>query len=410
MSTLNEQDRANLAAYLDGELDAPTSQALEEKINLDPEARKEVDALKRTWGMLDFLPKPSPSAGFTHRTLDRLSLEKMGGRLRRGQNHRFALWIRSIMWVAGILVTTGIGFAVGHLLAPNHPEKIVAVQVQQPPPSPVPPTPPKPGPVSDLEWMKNQPKALRDQYEGLAGAAKSALVAKLRLEEQARHQEWLIASRFWSQLDKGLPLPARLTDFAQDVQTFVNEYLRPTLSRDEESRLAKASGQWPLYPLLLVELADKHPPALPGDKGPKTFAELPTEVKNKFKNKAGTVSPKLLKAEGHWPGFAIMLTTIASGKKGNYVLPHELWPTSRNGLSAQMQEFMDQKLAKVLDAEDRLRLNSVDGKWPDYPVAIAGIAANIISRCRGTRCRARVNDGTITGCRRGTDNDSGQAT
>ena len=37
MSTLNDRDRENLTAYLDGELDRKTAQALEAKINLDPE-------------------------------------------------------------------------------------------------------------------------------------------------------------------------------------------------------------------------------------------------------------------------------------------------------------------------------------------------------------------------------------
>ena len=34
--------------------------------------------MKQTWGMLDFLPKASPSANFTNRTMERLSLEKVG--------------------------------------------------------------------------------------------------------------------------------------------------------------------------------------------------------------------------------------------------------------------------------------------------------------------------------------------
>src|SRR3954447_17630424 len=112
MSSLNDQDRENLTAYLDGELEEEAAQALEAKINLDPEARKEVDALKQTWGMLDYLPKPQPASGFTHRTLERLSLEKMSNALQTGKmaQQRAAFWGRLIGWPAAILVATAVGF------------------------------------------------------------------------------------------------------------------------------------------------------------------------------------------------------------------------------------------------------------------------------------------------------------
>src|SRR5579862_6854759 len=71
-SRLTEQERADLVAYLDGELDAETSHALEAKLARDPAARTEVEQLRRTWELLDFLPKPEPSPNFTHRTMERI--------------------------------------------------------------------------------------------------------------------------------------------------------------------------------------------------------------------------------------------------------------------------------------------------------------------------------------------------
>src|SRR5439155_7859892 len=74
---LNEDEKAELVAYLDGELDEAATQAVEAKIATDPDARAEIDALKQTWGMLDFLPKASPSPNFTNRTMERLTLENV---------------------------------------------------------------------------------------------------------------------------------------------------------------------------------------------------------------------------------------------------------------------------------------------------------------------------------------------
>jgi anti-sigma factor RsiW len=121
MSTLNEQDRENLSAYLDGELDEETAQALEAKINLDPEARKEVDALKQAWGMLDYLPKPPPSTGFTNRTMERLSLEKIGRAIKTGKmpRHRAISWVGVAGWAAAVVVAVGVGLGAGQVIFPK---------------------------------------------------------------------------------------------------------------------------------------------------------------------------------------------------------------------------------------------------------------------------------------------------
>ena len=49
MSSLSEEDRANLVAYLDGELDDDAARALEAKLSLDPDARAEAETLRKTW-------------------------------------------------------------------------------------------------------------------------------------------------------------------------------------------------------------------------------------------------------------------------------------------------------------------------------------------------------------------------
>jgi anti-sigma factor RsiW len=124
MSTLSAEDRANLTAYLDGELDAKTAQALEAKINLDPDARKEVEALKQTWGMLDHLPKASPAARFTERTLRRLSTEQVK-KLAKSKT-RLHVFGRATAWTSAIVVAAGVGLGAGKLLAPKPPNETEA--------------------------------------------------------------------------------------------------------------------------------------------------------------------------------------------------------------------------------------------------------------------------------------------
>jgi anti-sigma factor RsiW len=108
-SALTEQERADLVAYLDGELGRAESQALDAKLSLHPEARAEADALRRAWDLLDFLPRREPSPSFTERTMSRLplaSVRRRPGVVRRG---RGPFWWGG--WAAAVLLAALGGYA-----------------------------------------------------------------------------------------------------------------------------------------------------------------------------------------------------------------------------------------------------------------------------------------------------------
>ena len=63
---------AELIAYLDGELEASDARRIEDQLDRDPKLRARADALKRSFDLLDFLPKPEPSSNFATRTMDKL--------------------------------------------------------------------------------------------------------------------------------------------------------------------------------------------------------------------------------------------------------------------------------------------------------------------------------------------------
>jgi anti-sigma factor RsiW len=58
-----------LVAYLDGELNPKAAEALAAQLNRDANLRAEVEALQRTWDILDVLPQPLPSSTFASRTV-----------------------------------------------------------------------------------------------------------------------------------------------------------------------------------------------------------------------------------------------------------------------------------------------------------------------------------------------------
>ncbi len=109
---LTEQEKVDLVAFLDGELTGEAARSLETKLSLDPAARAEAEALKRTWDLLDFLPKPEPSPTFTNRTLEKLAPVPTTALRKEGPRRR--PWLRYVGWAAALAVAASLGFlAVG---------------------------------------------------------------------------------------------------------------------------------------------------------------------------------------------------------------------------------------------------------------------------------------------------------
>jgi hypothetical protein len=111
VANLNDEDRENLVAYFDGELDEASARTLEAKLNLDPQTRAEADALQAAWSLLDYLPHAEPSPSFTHRTLEKLALQT--SQLARPGSRR---WLGILGWAAAILLAAGVGFAAARWL------------------------------------------------------------------------------------------------------------------------------------------------------------------------------------------------------------------------------------------------------------------------------------------------------
>ena len=110
---MTEEDRASLVAYLDGELDDEAARQVEARISTDPAVRAEIESLKRTWDLLDYLPKAEPSPNFTHRTVSRITAAHVA--LRTSQQRR-RRWLLGTAWAAALLVALAGGYGAVLLL------------------------------------------------------------------------------------------------------------------------------------------------------------------------------------------------------------------------------------------------------------------------------------------------------
>jgi anti-sigma factor RsiW len=66
---LSPDERADLVAFVDGELSEATSRALSTKLTQSATARREVEMLRKTWELLGHLPFPPVDPKFSERTI-----------------------------------------------------------------------------------------------------------------------------------------------------------------------------------------------------------------------------------------------------------------------------------------------------------------------------------------------------
>jgi anti-sigma factor RsiW len=111
---LNDDERNDLVAYLDGQLEDAKARQMAARLSLDAKARAEADALGRVWDLLDYLPRAEPSPSFTHRTLERVSVLRPSQVVRRRRR-----WVVPVAWAAGVLLAAAAGFAGVAFLIPR---------------------------------------------------------------------------------------------------------------------------------------------------------------------------------------------------------------------------------------------------------------------------------------------------
>jgi anti-sigma factor RsiW len=126
---MNEEEQAELVAFLDGELHGEEARSVEARLSRDPALRAEADSLKRAWDLLDFLPQPEPSPSFTEKTLSRIEPAGFPRRSealphRRDKPAGSAPWARvalGVGWAAALLLAGWLGYRAYGWVSPHEP-------------------------------------------------------------------------------------------------------------------------------------------------------------------------------------------------------------------------------------------------------------------------------------------------
>lgn len=352
-ANLSEQERADLVAYLDGELSGDAVRELERKLNLHPAARAEADALRRTWELLDYLPRPQPSSSFTHRTLERLSP------VRADENRRWRLrriGCLGLGWMAALLLSGWAGYAGYNWLTPRPVGEREVIQ--------------------EREWIERLPRKMRDDLEKLPPKERAAYTIQLREQERQQRILWLRPLGSSGTLRQ----EARLAELPPEVKKFVEKELLPHLTPEERKQYDSVQGHAPDFGQKVKELAKRHPvlPPLPPPHKPiEHFDDLPDAAKvvagaKPNWEKRSDAWEALQRVEGKWPEWALTLRSLLSDQQRHHLPP--LGASRPADFPTEVREFIRKTLSKKATVEEWKELRSLEGKWPDYPLRLLRLA------------------------------------
>jgi anti-sigma factor RsiW len=123
---LSPDERADLVAYLDGELPEAHTRLISTKLTQSATARREVEILQKTWELLDHLPRPQAPPEFSERTVSHIRRLEVEG---KAWEPLVASWsargVRVVVYLIAVGVSLGLGFALTRWVWPEPGERLV---------------------------------------------------------------------------------------------------------------------------------------------------------------------------------------------------------------------------------------------------------------------------------------------
>lgn len=235
----------------------------------------------------------------------------------------------------------------------------------------------------DRQWQESLSKADKERLAKATADERTKLLEQLRKEERDRRELRAAARRAADDAAQFGPLGIRIEDFRERVTVYVDETLRPLASASEEARINNLLRLNPVRWLQNVhEIAQRHPPLPFPAPGVPTVGVTPNRRKAlraikdlpiEWQGKFALPLPKpLADVEGKWPDFPIALA--AEARKRNISLPAQLLgPTKPDELPPGLKKFVNDMSGKLTD-EERGQLAAAEGQWPEYPRKIRELA------------------------------------
>jgi hypothetical protein len=123
---LTPDERADLVAYVDGELPELHARSIATKLTKSATARREVELLQKTWEMLDLLPLPQATEHFSEKTISHIRrLELQGSSWEPLISDWSARLGRMLVYLVLAAVFLGFGYTLTRWAWPDKTERLV---------------------------------------------------------------------------------------------------------------------------------------------------------------------------------------------------------------------------------------------------------------------------------------------
>jgi anti-sigma factor RsiW len=123
---LTPDERADLVAYVDGELPESHSRIISTKLTQSATARREVEMLQKTWELLDYLPLPQATGEFSEKTVSQIRRLELRD---RSWEPAVAAWSARLARIMVYLLVgaafLGVGFALTRWVWPDPTTRLV---------------------------------------------------------------------------------------------------------------------------------------------------------------------------------------------------------------------------------------------------------------------------------------------
>ena len=117
---LTPEERANLVAYIDGELNEAEARSIATKLTQSVSARREVEVLQKTWELLDQLPMPRASEALSQRTMVEVeNIDLAGDKLLKSASQTAMHLVKLVIWLVASTVLFTAGFFLVQYLIPD---------------------------------------------------------------------------------------------------------------------------------------------------------------------------------------------------------------------------------------------------------------------------------------------------
>lgn len=114
-----------LTAYLDGELDAAETRAVEAQLAADPSWARELQRLQRAWDLLDRLPRHDASADFTQSTVEMAALDAAAEIVAVERPRPKRRWADRGLALGGLLAAAVAGYLLVDALRPRRDDELL---------------------------------------------------------------------------------------------------------------------------------------------------------------------------------------------------------------------------------------------------------------------------------------------